>query len=128
MRIILLRLCFAFVLFFVIYSCSKSSNSSQQCNISTVPDTTPAAGTVTYTASFITGTGSVTSISYQGANGMVNVMNPTLPWSSGPLNVQSGASISITLVGSTNGTLAAGYQFTNGGIDDFVDQVQCSNS
>jgi hypothetical protein len=81
-------------------------------------------------ASFLGQFGYISSVSYQNGSGVVNVSHPTLPWGSIPISVQGGATIKITVVGTivTNGTISAGYHFSNGGLNDYGDSVQCAHN
>jgi hypothetical protein len=63
---------------YIISGCSKSSSSSNNCNFSTKSGTAAAGAQLVYGASG-TGSASVSSITYQGANGMVKVSYPSLP-------------------------------------------------
>src|SRR5579864_6568448 len=92
---------FALVLFLftIIDSCSKSdSNNSTPttCNFGTNTVSTTSDVPVTYSASNKT-SGTITSLTYLGANGAVVVTSPTLPWTV-TVTIPLGKSVNITAV------------------------------
>jgi len=116
---------FALVLFLftIIDSCSKSdSNNSTPttCNFGTNTVSTTSDVPVTYSASNKT-SGTITSLTYLGANGAVVVTSPTLPWTV-TVTIPLGKSVNITAVGTApaGGSLYLTYtvNYTNGVISN----------
>ncbi len=116
---------FVFVLFLftIITSCSKSdSNSSTPttCNFGTNTISTTSDVPVTYSASN-KNSGTISSITYLGANGAVIVDSPSLPWTV-TVTVPQGKSVNITAIGTapSGGSLYLTYaiNYTNGVISN----------
>ena len=86
------------------------------CNFGTNTVNTNSDVAVTYNASNQTG-GTITSLTYLGANGAVVVTNPSLPWTV-TVTIPQGKSVNVTAVGTapTGGSLFLSYSisYTNG--------------
>jgi hypothetical protein len=103
-----------------------SSNDSEQCNISTPPQTASADGTVTYSAS-ITGDATLDSVVYRTQDGPKTVGAPTSPFQI-DVTVQSGLGIGITATGITKpgGNLTVTSSFLpTGGTSPTVAYAHC---
>ena len=104
--------------FALVSSCSKkdSNNTPTSCSFGTNTVTTNSDVPVTYSASN-QNSGTISSITYLGANGEVIVDSPTLPWSV-TVTIPQGKSVNITAIGTapSGGTLYLTYtiNYTNG--------------
>jgi len=114
------------VCFYIVSGCSKSSSSNNQCNFSTGNATAPSGAQVTYSAS---GAGSVSlsSVTYQGVNGMVKVSNPSLPWSAS-IDFPNGGNVGVSAVGaaSNGGVITLAYGISASGSFN-ADTVACGH-
>jgi hypothetical protein len=122
-----LKIGLAFVLcFYIISGCSKSSSSNNQCNFSTGSATAGSGAQVTYSVSG-QGTSSVSSVTYQGANGQVKVSNPSLPWSVS-IGFPNGGSVGVSAVGtaSNGGVIKLAYGINSSGSFN-ADTVACGH-
>jgi hypothetical protein len=106
-------------LFTIVASCSKKDSGSTTpttCNFGTNTVTTNSDVQVTYSASNKT-SGTIVSLTYQGANGEVIVTSPTLPWTV-MVTIPLGKPVNITAVGTApaGGTLYLTYTigYSNG--------------
>ena len=106
-----------FLCFYIVSGCTKSSSpKNNQCSFSTGSGTAAADAQVVYSA---TGTGSVslTSVTYKGANGAdVVVSNPALPWSTS-IDFSSGGAVVVSAVGtaSNGGLITLTYGISSSG-------------
>ena len=112
------KLLLPFVLcFYIMTGCTKNSSpQNNQCSFSTGSGTAAADAQVVYSA---TGTGSVslTSVTYKGANGAdVVVANPALPWSTS-IDFPSGGAVVVSAVGtaSNGGLITLTYGISSSG-------------
>jgi hypothetical protein len=110
-------------------SCSKSGSNSgnNQCNFSTDAGNANAGATVVYGATG-KGTTTISSLTYQGVNGLVKVNSPTLPWSVS-LDFPNGGAVNLSAVGTTTSgstiTLAWGISYSPNNIQ--VDTTACGH-
>ena len=109
--------------FIVVASCSKSDSNNgtpTSCNFGTNTVSTNSDVPVTYSASNKT-SGTITSLSYQGANGAVVVNSPALPWTV-TVTIPQGKPVNITALGTapSGGSLYLTYtiNYTNGVISN----------
>src|ERR1700749_350994 len=105
---------FVIILFFftIVASCSKKDSGSTTpttCNFGTNTVTTNSSVAVTYNASNQT-SGTISSLTYMGANGVVVVTTPTLPWTV-TVTIPQGMPVNITAVGTAppGGSLFLSY-------------------
>jgi hypothetical protein len=110
---------FVFFLFTIVFACSKKDSGNTTpttCNFGTNTVTTNSAVAVTYNATNQT-SGTITSLTYYGANGVVVVTSPTLPWTV-TVTIPQGKPVNITAVGTAppGGSLYLTYSigYTNG--------------
>jgi len=110
---------FVFFLFNVVVSCSKKDSGNTTpttCNFGTNTVTTNDSVAVIYNATNQNG-GTISSITYLGANGAVVVTNPTLPWKD-TVTIPQGKPVNITAIGTAppGGSLFLSYAigYTNG--------------
>jgi hypothetical protein len=102
----------------------NSGPNTLTCGPNTGNSSISGSITVAYSAS-LTGSGTVTSITYATDAGDVVVNNPTLPWQESVLNVTSPAAIRAT--GSvTTGMITIGYNATGAGNRLEQDTATCS--
>ncbi len=116
-----------FALFvYIVSGCSKSSSSNNQCNFSTGSGNAGSGAQVSYSAT-ATGSVSLTSVTYLGANGAVKVSNPSLPWSTS-INFPNGGSVSLSAIGtaSNGGVITLAYGINSSGSFS-ADTVACGH-
>jgi hypothetical protein len=115
---------------FILFSCSKSNNSSggtHTCNLSLPVISASAAGTVKYEVK-LTGSGHVSQIVLK-SNGVDSTLNsPGLPFQV-TLPVSSGAAIGLNVSGTTSGgTIEIEYEYTPGGGGSLIkNEDDCGN-
>lgn len=74
-----------------------------------------------------TGSSTVSSLTYGGANGPVSVNNPSLPFNQ-TLSVPAGAEVFISVRGTARGgELKAGHAFTDGAAEIEQIEVTCGD-
>ncbi len=120
----------AFVTVSFASSCHKDNNNQpvdQSCNISTTPATLPSTQTINYTVA-ITGTTTVSTVTYKDASGAdAKVNNPAVPFSVSVDGLKN-APIGITVTGTAaaGGKIVAGYVY--GSSNNIVtSSVDCSH-
>ena len=115
---------FVFVfLFTIVASCSKKDSGNTTptaCNFGTNTVNTNSEVAVTYNATNKT-SGTISSLTYFGANGAVVVTSPTLPWTI-TVTIPQGKPVNITAIGTAppGGSLYLTYAigYTNGVISN----------
>ncbi len=91
------------VIIFIVSSCSKSSSGTpKSCNITYMDPTALTFGQqVEYLAGVSGNGGTISSVSYQDSTGTTTVNNPVLPFTVF-VNLKSGATVTISAIGSAN--------------------------
>lgn len=97
------KILFSALTIFIISSCSKSSSGTpKSCNITYSDPTALTFGQqVEYLAGVSGSGGTISSVSYQDSAGTTTVNNPVLPFTVF-VNLKSGATVTISAVGSAN--------------------------
>jgi hypothetical protein len=111
----------------ILFSCSKKEDTPKTCTLSLTPMAATTAGSLQYDVS-VTGTATISSITYVGNSGNVTVNNPALPFSAN-FNVLSGASIAISAVGvaPAGSNIKVSYIFApNAGANPTTAQASCN--